>query len=412
MNRRLLTASLTVLALAGLVVAAWFLLVGGLQLLAGQKPPVWLLAVLTAVVGAAFEPCRRRIGRWIDARFYPRKLALQQLEQRLLAELAGAPSLDEVAARFVRSVRAALDVAAAALFVSDATGRYYRLRAVRGCDLEPGSLLLRAEELTPWRIQWGTRPISSAQAREHGTRLPPALDSLQAEYLVPVVFREELLGLLVLGPTRQGRALDGLDLERLEDIAERSSAMLEHARLFALASNDTVTGLSRRRIFQERLHQELVRARRSLRPFTVAIADIDDFKRLNDTWGHPAGDAALKMISRRLAAGCRRSDTVSRVGGEEFALLFPETTLEAAAQQAERLREAIAGEGIDVAPGVTVHLTLSFGVYGWQPTAEDLVLDAEELTRRADQALYGAKRGGKNRVVVYGGAEARATAPS
>jgi diguanylate cyclase (GGDEF)-like protein len=408
MHRRLLTCSLTVLALAAMVAAGWLLLAGIFRLFVQRQPPVWLLAVLTAVVGAAFEPVRRRISRWIDARFFPRKLALQQLEQKLLSDLAGASSLDEVAARLVKNVKTALGVASTALFVSDPTGRFYRLRAVRGHDIDPGTLLLRTEELTPWRVRWGTRPISGEQARDEGTRLPAALDALEAEYLVPVVFQEELLGLLVLGATRDGRALDGADLERLESIAERSSAMLEHARLFALASNDTVTGLSRRRIFQERLSQELVRARRSLRPFTVAVGDIDDFKRLNDTWGHAAGDAALKAISRRLAAGCRRTDTVSRVGGEEFAMLFPETSLETAAQQAERLRESIAGEGIDVAPGVTVSITMSFGVYGWQPTTEDLALDAEELTRRADQALYEAKRAGKDRVALYRASETRA----
>lgn len=408
MRRRLLTYALTILALAVLIVAGWLLLLGVWQLFARRQPPAWLLAVLTAVVGSAFEPVRRRASHWIDARFFPRKLALQQLEQKLLSDLAGAASLDEVAARFVKSVKGALGVGSAALFVSDPTGRFYRLRAVRGSDVEPGSLLLRSEELTPWRIRWGTRPISAEQAREQGTRLPAALDTLEAEYLVPVVFQEELLGLLVLGATRDGHALENADLERVEGVAERSSAILEHARLFALATNDTVTGLSRRRIFQERLSQELVRARRSLHPFTVAIADIDDFKRLNDTWGHPAGDAALKVISRRLASGCRRTDTVSRVGGEEFAMLFPETALDTAAQQADRLRESIGNEGIDVAPGVTVHLTLSFGVYGWRPTPEDLPLDAEELIRRADQALYEAKRKGKNRVVLYRAGEASA----
>lgn len=406
MNRRLITYLLTALALAGVVATVWLAGVALTKAATGHQPPAWLLAVLTALVGAAFEPVRHWVGRRIDARFFPRKLALQQLEENLVDELASAPSLDEVAARFVKNVRSALGVSSAALLLSDPTGRFYRLRAARGVDAEPGSLLVRTEELTAWRIEWGTRPITLTEARDQGIQLPAALEPLAAHYLVPVVFQGELLGLLTLAATRDGRALDAADLERLEGIAERSSAMLEHARLFALASNDTVTGLSRRRIFQERLSQELVRARRSLRPFTVAMADIDDFKRLNDTWGHPAGDAALKVISRRLVAGCRRTDTVSRVGGEEFAMLFPETAIETATNQAERLRESIAAEPIDVASGARVDVTLSFGVYGWSPNAESLTLEAEELIRRADQALYEAKRTGKNRVVVYPGAGA------
>ncbi len=406
MRRRLLTYLLTGLALAIALAAVWLAAVAASSAAFERAPPTWMLAILTALVGACAEPARRAIGRFVDARFFPRKLALAQLEQKLLSELAGAGSLDEVAVRLVKSLRAGLGLTWAALFVSDPTARFYRLRAARGLDVEPGSLVIRTEEVTPWRIRWGTRPIAARQAAEEHIPLPAALEGLGTACLVPVVFQEELLGLLALGATRDGRALDEADLARLEAIAERSSAMLEHARLFALATNDTVTGLSRRRIFQERLHQELVRARRTLRPFTVAIADIDDFKRLNDTWGHPAGDAALRIVSRRLATGCRRTDTVSRVGGEEFAMLFPETPLETAALQAERLREAVGGEGIPVGSGVTVNLTVSLGVYGWEPSAENLGIEAEELIRRADQALYEAKRAGKNRVVLYAAAGA------
>jgi diguanylate cyclase (GGDEF)-like protein len=177
--------------------------------------------------------------------------------------------------------------------------------------------------------------------------------------------------------------------------------MLEHARLFALASHDTVTGLSRRRIFQERLSQELVRSRRTLRPFTVALADIDDFKLVNDTWGHPAGDQVLKAISRCLADGCRRSDTVSRIGGEEFAILLPETALEAAEQQAEKLRKAVAEEEMELGHEIRVRVTMSLGLFGWEPDAATLGIEAEDIIEHADKALYEAKRAGKNRVVVY-----------
>ncbi|MEZ5331694.1 MAG: sensor domain-containing diguanylate cyclase [Thermoanaerobaculia bacterium] len=400
MARKLLTLAVTILVLAAGSLVLWRLLAQITAALAGRPPGAWVLAVLMAALGAGFAPAHRWVQRQVDARWFPRKLALTQLEEDLLPELAGAGSMDDVAERFTRSLRAGLGLTSAALFVSDSTGRFYRLRSLKGSS-EPSSIVLKTSELTGWRIQWGTRPISRREARDHGLPWPQLLREIGTAYLVPVVFQDELLGLLALGPTRSGKELDGTDLTRLEELAERSSAMLEHARLFALASHDTVTGLSRRRIFQERLAQELVRSRRTLRPFSVALADIDDFKRVNDSWGHPAGDHVLKTISRRLARGCRRSDTVSRIGGEEFAILLPETPLEAAVGQAEKLRAAVADELVDLDGDDRVEVTISFGVFGWQPDEANLAAEAEEIIQHADKALYEAKRTGKNRVVVY-----------
>lgn len=400
MARKVLTYAVTLLVLVAGSLGLWQLLAQVTGALASRPPGPWALAVLMATLGAGFEPTRRWVQRQVDARWFPRKLALAQLEAELLPELAGAGNMDDVADRFTRSLRTRLSLASSALFVSDSTGRFYRLRSVKGAG-DPSSIVLKTSELTAWRIQWGTRPISRRQAADQGIVWPPLLQELDTAYLVPVVFQDELLGLLALGPTRSGTELDAADLARLEELAERSSAMLEHARLFALASHDTVTGLSRRRIFQERLTQELVRSRRTLRPFSVAVADIDDFKKVNDTWGHPAGDQVLKTISRRLAEGCRRSDTVSRIGGEEFGMLLPETALEAAIQQAEKLRLAVAHEEMDLDGDARIQVTMSFGVVGWVPDAANLAAEAEEIVQHADKALYEAKRTGKNRVVVY-----------
>lgn len=400
MARKVLTLLVTLLVLGAGSLVLWRLLAQVTGATAGHPPGAWVLGILMAGLGAGFEPTRRWVQRQVDARWFPRKLALAQLEAELLPELAGAGSMDDVADRFTRSVRASLGLSSVGLFVSDSTGRFYRLRSVKG-SVEPSSIVLKTSELTAWRIQWGTRPISRREAREQGIAWPSLLQEIDAAYLVPVVFQDELLGLLALGPPRSGAALDAADLTRLEELAERSSAMLEHARLFALASHDTVTGLSRRRIFQERLSQELVRSRRTLRPFSIAVADIDDFKKVNDTWGHPAGDRVLKAISRCLAQGCRRSDTVSRIGGEEFAILLPETALDAATRQAEKLRLAVAEEVLDLGGEEHTRVTMSFGVFGWEPDAANLAAEAEEIIQHADTALYEAKRSGKDRVVVY-----------
>jgi diguanylate cyclase (GGDEF)-like protein len=222
------------------------------------------------------------------------------------------------------------------------------------------------------------------------------LDLVGARWLLPVEFRGELIAVATLGEPRSGAEFDAGDLERLEVLAQQVSAMLENARLFGLATRDHLTGLPHRRVFEEWLALELERARRHWRPFVVGLADVDDFKRVNDTLGHAAGDRVLRRVGAALAGLGRGIDVVARYGGEEFALLLPETDDEGAAAFGERLRRAVeAAQAGEAAP-----VTLSVGLYVVRP--EDLDRAPDELVRRADHALYDAKRAGKNRVELRG----------
>lgn len=160
-------------------------------------------------------------------------------------------------------------------------------------------------------------------------------------------------------------------------------------QLQELAVTDGLTGLANRRAFSERLHLEVERSRRATGPLTLVLFDLDHFKRLNDTLGHLEGDAALVTIARLLQGGRRGVDLVARFGGEEFALLLPETSHADGLVVAERLRAAVEGAGL---PGAC---TISAGV-GTLPTHAN---DARSLILAADQALYAAKGAGRNRVV-------------
>jgi two-component system, cell cycle response regulator len=166
-------------------------------------------------------------------------------------------------------------------------------------------------------------------------------------------------------------------------------------RLRRLSSYDALTQLHNRAYFEERLIEELLRASRYGRALSVAILDVDGFKQFNDTYGHPAGDAALRTLAAALRGSARRSDVVARYGGEEFVIILTETRVQEAVAKLDALREEIGKLPIETPraswPG---RLTLSAGVASWP----DDGAWPDELLHAADDRLLAAKRAGRNRV--------------
>jgi diguanylate cyclase (GGDEF)-like protein len=158
---------------------------------------------------------------------------------------------------------------------------------------------------------------------------------------------------------------------------------------------DGLTGLANRRLCTAALEQELARAHRFEKPLALVLVDIDDFKRINDRWGHPTGDEVLKAFAKRLRESVREIDLAGRWGGEEFALLLPGTDLEGGRELAERVRRALAEHELTAPDGEAVRVTASFGVAAF-PEAQT----QDEIVASSDDALYRAKRSGKNRVAV------------
>jgi diguanylate cyclase (GGDEF)-like protein len=168
----------------------------------------------------------------------------------------------------------------------------------------------------------------------------------------------------------------------------------EFRRVATQASTDSLTGLANRRMFDEELALEWRRADRVGDSLALVLLDLDDFKRVNDAHGHQAGDAVLRAVGEILGSGVRQVDLAGRYGGEEFALILPETDLAGAQRLAERLRVALENEATEIPSGDTLTTTASFGV-----AVKGELESAEDLVAATDEALYAAKRAGKNRVV-------------
>ncbi len=222
--------------------------------------------------------------------------------------------------------------------------------------------------------------------------------------LLPLVRGGRTIGSLHFGSNNPQRFSADSATDFLEHLAVIAAVCLEncinHARLKQVGLTDALTGVNNRRYFEQRLIEACATAQRYQRPLSVLFVDVDHFKRVNDSWGHPAGDAVLRGIAQLVTGHLRNSDVLCRYGGEEFVILLPETTADAARDIAERIRHAVAAYTFQIPSTVTISVGVTtFGHFG-----EELVSGMpERLLACADAALYRAKQQGRNRVVVdYG----------
>ena len=196
---------------------------------------------------------------------------------------------------------------------------------------------------------------------------------------------------LVMVTLRAARQIDSAR-EAIDNL-QHKTRVLEEA-----SQRDKLTGLYNRARLDGYIAEEFAIATRNGKPLSVIMADVDHFKRVNDTRGHAAGDRILVAVAEALGGRLRPRDMVARFGGEEFVLILPETDAPGSEVVAERTRSKIAAMATDIGTGDPLRITMSFGCATLNPGAFGT---AAELLAAADQALYGAKHGGRNRVVLY-----------
>jgi diguanylate cyclase (GGDEF)-like protein len=220
-------------------------------------------------------------------------------------------------------------------------------------------------------------------------------DAGQERYALPLRVGTSDFGMLVLS----GSGFDASQVDAAMALTGQVAVALENARLHGIVERqalvDSLTGLANRRSVEEKLRGEVARAVRSDESMCFVLADIDDFKLVNDRYGHAFGDEVLKEFAAVLAETVRESDAAGRWGGEEFALVLSGTDLNGGMRLAERARAALAARAVLLPDGTRIEVTASFGVAAFPEVPErDLLLEA------ADSALYEAKRAGKNQVAA------------
>jgi diguanylate cyclase (GGDEF)-like protein len=307
---------------------------------------------------------------------------------RQLGELAGTIDLDEVLTRVLEAA-GAIPGADAALVTLTPSPSGQPIVATLGLSEEEA----KRQAVSGPPDGREARAISISYEYAHQEEQPD--EAIRAGVAVPLPGEAAPLGLLTIYTRQSGHQFGEEEVKELEELAMRAGPAIENARRFRearqLADLDALTGLHNRRYFHETLAREVARAHRYQRNLALVIFDLDDFKAINDRIGHLAGDGVLAEAAERVRDVVRSADIACRVGGDEFAVILPESTISDADQLYKRLQQAVASRPL----GEAGALNISAGVAELRPDDDSI-----SFFQRADNALYGAKEGGKGQVVA------------
>jgi diguanylate cyclase (GGDEF)-like protein len=322
--------------------------------------------------------------------------ALERAEEegrrnRLFSQLSGSIDLDEVLSRTLEAAGALEGTDAALVLLPDpADGK--PLVATLGLSVEEAE---RHAITGPPDGRLARSITMSYTYPQHDRESTAANVAIHAGLAVPMPGEGGSIGYLTIFTREKGRTFGEDDVRELETLATHAGPAIENARRFRearqLADLDALTGLHNRRFFHETLAREVARAHRYDRKLALVVFDLDDFKDINDKIGHLAGDSVLAEAAGRIRSVVRSADIACRVGGDEFAVVLPESALDDADQLYRRIQNEVSARPI----GQIGKVFLSAGVAELRP--ED---DAVTFFERADHALYRAKSAGKGRVVA------------
>jgi two-component system, cell cycle response regulator len=332
---------------------------------------------------------------------------LRKTQEREL-ELLRAGSLAQLLERLIRGLRVSYQLDAVTLALHDPQHEIRHLLSGDGPLLDELQGVHFVDALTATAPQAANleRPwLGPFRLADHELLLP-GIESGGSLALIPLTRQEQLDGVMVFFSADPRRFTADLASDFLAHLGVVSAICIENAvnraRLVRSGMTDFLTGFHNRRYLQARLREELARAQRARQPVACLMIDVDHFKRINDQYGHLAGDAVLREVAQRIDAEMRVSDTGVRFGGDEFAIVLPQGNVGDGERVATRVLNAIRGQPVPIGGHVTETVTLSIGVAAAAPdqATRDYKVVADRLIAEADAALYRAKSAGRNRIAV------------
>jgi diguanylate cyclase (GGDEF)-like protein len=340
--------------------------------------------------------------------------AIMMRHQAFDLEIVGANTFQELIGTIFRLLPVISNLDVVTLSIVDTGADIYTVMHKLGMDFEafPNLLFHENADALGYDMAGGRTPKPrllpfDAAEQRHAFPHPPA--GLASVALVPLLRNRRLLGSLNLGSRDPSRFTPLLGTDLVEHMASIIAICMEnvisHEMLKYIGLTDALTGVYNRRYMDRRLVEEIARARRQSYRLSCMYIDIDYFKKVNDTYGHLAGDDVLREVAARIKAELRMTDALGRFGGEEFVVLLIDADLESASMVAQRIRLSVAERPFLLPDGQALSVSVSIGVSTLDDFERDHAIEgvAQHLVAQADQALYQAKEGGRNRVVATSG---------
>ena len=375
-------------------------LVAGLA--AGYRLPqqdVELLQTIATEMALMMENAELRKKTQLQAhRLDQAIVALEKISQALTTVTVGTDNLLRAVAHATAEI---LDVPYASLHLRKPAWRQQFSEVIVGStDRRELTAIRHSGELAAQRVQQPSQVVEVDLLDERGAPLPAVRRvGLQRAVAVPMSLAGEIVGVLVIHMSTP-RTLERSEVRVLQTLANQAVIAIENAAAYEqtkqLATTDALTGVANHRELEAYLDRELQRAARAGESLALIMCDLDNFKEINDSVGHPAGDAVLRHLTRQiLVPAVRPKDLVARYGGDEFVLVLRGADSRTALAVAERIRKTVEGQAVLIDGKATSNLSVSLGIALFPRDGET----RESLVQAADQALYIAKRSGRNRVV-------------
>jgi len=401
--RRGLTYFIVIISLAGIYIGAILL---GQNFISDQPLYSVLLfaSSLALLLALLARPLRHAIQEWVDRFFYRGTYEYRQTLLSFSSRMGNILNLGELANEMLPAMTKAIHITQAKLLFQDTSGgdfttqfTYPEVEGESGDEFRfnadnPIIAWLKKETIPLDLKQIDSIPEFKGLWQTEREKLATS----NLELLYPIKSRDKLIGILALGKKQRGNLYSHEDIELVMGMASQAGVIIENAQLYTQAvvraNTDGLTGLYNHRYFHERLEQEVARGSRFGTTFSLIMLDIDFFKAYNDIYGHLVGDEALRKIGEYISSSIRSIDLASRYGGEEFAIILPETRFDNAYRVAERIRKTIESK----MSSRVMPITVSIGIANW-PIDGTM---KEEVIGCADAALYRAKQTGRNRTCL------------